>query len=82
MRPQSTLFDETMFRNISFGRPDFENVTKDEVMAACTMAALDETILVLPQRLDTPVGLGGKLISGGQLQKVEFSYHCLPYSVY
>lgn len=67
---QSALFDETVFRNISFGRKDYENVTKDEVVAACKMAALDKTVLELPDGLDTTVGLDWKRLSGGQLQRV------------
>lgn len=76
VRPQSALFDETVFRNISFGRADFENVTSVDVTEACKMAALDHDGAPETLGLDSTVGLGGKLISGGQLQRVGDSF-CL-----
>lgn len=68
---QSTLFNETMFRNISFGRRDYENVTKGPFLDACEMAALDMTATEFPRGPDTIVGAGGKQLSGGQLQRVR-----------
>jgi ATP-binding cassette subfamily B (MDR/TAP) protein 1 len=69
IQQQSTLFNETVFRNISFGREDYENVTQAQVMDVCRMAALEKTIKDLPRGLNTIVG--GKQLSGGELQRVR-----------
>jgi ATP-binding cassette subfamily B (MDR/TAP) protein 1 len=69
IQQQSTLFNETVFRNISFGREDYENVTQAQVMDVCRMAALEKTIKDLPHGLNTIVG--GKQLSGGELQRVR-----------
>lgn len=71
VQQQSTLFDETIFRNISFGRNDYENVTEEQVLDACKMAALERAITEFPHGLDTVVGIGGNQLSGGQLQRVR-----------
>ncbi|KAF8541001.1 P-loop containing nucleoside triphosphate hydrolase protein [Trichophaea hybrida] len=73
IQQQSTLFNETIFRNISFGRKDYENVTKEEVLDACKMAALRKAVTEFPHGLETVVGIGGKQLSGGQLQRVALA---------
>jgi ATP-binding cassette subfamily B (MDR/TAP) protein 1 len=74
---QSVLFNETLFRNIAFGRKDYQNVTEGEVLAACERCCLFETLVVLPNHLQTVVGVGGKQLSGGQLQRVRSYNICL-----
>ncbi|KAF8245217.1 P-loop containing nucleoside triphosphate hydrolase protein [Wilcoxina mikolae CBS 423.85] len=73
IQQQSTLFNETIFRNISFGRKDYENVTKEDVLDACKMAALGRTVTEFPHGLETVVGIGGKQLSGGELQRVALA---------
>lgn len=68
---QSTLFNEAIFRNISFGRRDYESVTKRPFLDACEMAALDMASAEFPRGPDTIVGAGGKQLSGGQLQRAR-----------
>lgn len=71
LQQQSVLFNETLFRNIAFGRTDYENVTFDDVLGACRMACLESTIHQLQSGLDTMVGVGGSQLSGGQRQRVS-----------
>ena len=72
VQAQSPLFNESVFRNISFGGRNHENVTKEDVLDACKVMALEKTIIDLPCGLDTIVGASGKQLSGGQMQRVSF----------
>jgi ATP-binding cassette subfamily B (MDR/TAP) protein 1 len=69
IQQQSTLFNETIFRNISFGCEDYEGVTQAQVMDVCRTVALENTIGGLLRGLDTTVD--GKQLSGGELQRVR-----------
>lgn len=70
VQQESVLFNETVFRNIAFGRRQHTLVSKDDVKMACQTAMLQQTIDDLPEGLDTMVGLGGNSLSGGQKQRV------------
>lgn len=70
VQQQSVLFNETVFKNIAFGRKDHSTVRKEEVKKAIDTALLNHTITELPQGLDTVVGVGGNALSGGQKQRV------------
>ncbi|KXV34074.1 ABC transporter permease [Gluconobacter thailandicus] len=65
----TTLFDLSLIENIWIGRPD---ASRDEVEAACRMAAVDFTDN-LPHGLETRVGPGGRRLSGGQRQRVALA---------
>ncbi|KAL1634321.1 ATP-dependent permease [Neofusicoccum ribis] len=69
----STLFEGTIFRNISYGHPDFDSVTLDDVKVAAEFALLTETINNMPDTWDTEVGAKGASMSGGQRQRVALA---------
>lgn len=73
VQQQSVLFDETIFKNIAFGRKDHNKVRKDEVKRSIETALLQGTIRDLPLGLDTVVGANGSAMSGGQKQRVAIA---------
>ncbi len=73
VQQQSILFNETLFRNIAFGRRDHKGVSKEEVRQACQAALLQPTINDLPDGLDTVVASGGQSMSGGQRQRIAIA---------
>lgn len=73
VQQQSVLFNETIFKNIAFGRRDYNRVTKEEVKRAIETAFLQYTLIDLPHGLDTLVGTGGSAMSGGQQQRVAIA---------
>jgi ABC-type phosphate transport system ATPase subunit len=70
VQQQSILFNETIFRNIAFGRRDHLRVTKEQVRVCVDLAHLQSTIKELPKGLETEVGSGGSALSGGQKQRI------------
>lgn len=73
VQQQSVLFNETIFKNIAFGRKDYHKVRKEEVKRSIETALLQHTIGGLPQGLDTIVGVNGSAMSGGQKQRVAIA---------
>jgi ATP-binding cassette subfamily B (MDR/TAP) protein 1 len=69
----SLLFNDTVFKNVAFGRHDLDNVTKDEVMEAIEFALLQLMITDMPEGLDTMVGYKGGAMSGGQRQRMALA---------
>ncbi|CZT18507.1 related to ABC a-pheromone efflux pump AtrD [Ramularia collo-cygni] len=69
----SMLFNDTIFRNIAFGRKDNEKVTRAEVMEAAEFALLQLMIGEMPDGLDTAVGFKGGSMSGGQRQRMALA---------
>jgi len=69
--PQDTvLFNDTIFYNINYGRPD---ATREEVHGAARAAQLHEFIESLPQKYETRVGERGLKLSGGEKQRVAIA---------
>ena len=69
--PQDTvLFNDTIFYNIRYGRPD---ATDEEVDAAARLAQIDEFIRALPDGYKTMVGERGLKLSGGEKQRVAIA---------
>lgn len=69
--PQETaLFNDTIGNNIAYARP---GSTREEVVAACKAAHLDELIDSLPDKYDTPVGERGVNLSGGEKQRIAIA---------
>lgn len=64
------LFDDTVFANIAYGRPD---AARDEVISAAKSAAAHEFIEKLPEGYDTIIGEGGLTLSGGQRQRLSIA---------
>jgi ATP-binding cassette, subfamily B (MDR/TAP), member 1 len=73
VQQESVLFNETMFRNIAFGRRPHTLVTKHEVKMACQTAMLQQTIRDLPEGLQTMICKSGNSLSGGQKQRVAIA---------
>jgi len=63
-----TLFNDTIFNNIAYGK-----YSDDEVRKVVTSAHMDEFIDNLPKGLDTLVGDQGILLSGGQRQRIAIA---------
>ncbi|KAI9371014.1 P-loop containing nucleoside triphosphate hydrolase protein [Aspergillus egyptiacus] len=70
---RSVLFNESIFKNIAFGRVNHEEVRKEQVEESIALAMLASTIENLPHGLDTLVGEGGDALSGGQKQRVAIA---------
>ncbi len=64
----SFLFADTIYKNISLGRPD---ATREEVIAAAKSAQCHDVIEKLPKGYDTLIGEGGVYLSGGEEQRVS-----------
>jgi ATP-binding cassette subfamily B (MDR/TAP) protein 1 len=69
----SLLFNDTIFRNIAFGRKDHADVTKAEVTEAAEFALLQLMISDMPDGLNTAVGFKGGSLSGGQRQRMALA---------
>ena len=69
--PQDTvLFNDSIYYNIAYGRPD---ASRDEVIEAARAAHILAFIEGLPQGWDTVVGERGLKLSGGEKQRVAIA---------
>jgi ATP-binding cassette subfamily B protein len=69
--PQDTvLFNDSVFYNIRYGRPD---ATREEVEEAARAAHIHDLIVSLPDGYDTEVGERGLKLSGGEKQRVAIA---------
>ena len=69
--PQDTvLFNDTIYYNIAYGRPD---ASREEVFEAARAAHIHDFIASLPQGYDSPVGERGLKLSGGEKQRVAIA---------
>lgn len=64
------LFNDTIFSNIAYGRPD---VSEDAVRSAANAACLSQFIDELPLGLHTIIGDRGVRLSGGQRQRIAIA---------
>lgn len=64
------LFHDTIYNNISMGRPD---ATREEVMEAAKKARCYDFIMALPDGFETVVGEGGESLSGGEKQRISIA---------
>lgn len=64
------LFQDTIYNNISMGRPD---AGREEVMEAAKKARCYDFIMDLPEGFDTMVGEGGASLSGGEQQRISIA---------
>jgi len=67
---ESTLFSDTMARNIAFGRP---GAGASEILDAALTAGLEADLAALPRGLETVIGERGTALSGGQKQRVALA---------
>ncbi|MDO8628414.1 MAG: ABC transporter ATP-binding protein [Nanoarchaeota archaeon] len=67
---ECVLFDDTIWNNIKFSRPE---ATTKEVWQAIKFAQLDKTIKNFPQKEKTIVGERGIRLSGGEKQRVSIA---------
>ncbi len=69
--PQDTvLFNDTIFYNIAYGRPD---AAREEVVDAARAAHIHDFIESVPEKYETRVGERGLKISGGEKQRVAIA---------
>ncbi|MDR2012596.1 MAG: ATP-binding cassette domain-containing protein, partial [Rhodanobacter sp.] len=69
--PQDTvLFNDTIYYNIAYGRPD---ASRDEIIAAAKAAHIHAFIESLPKGYETGVGERGLKLSGGEKQRVAIA---------
>ncbi len=66
-----TLFNDTIARNIAYGR--FDEVSEQELIAAAEAAHAMDFIRELPDGLNTFIGENGVLLSGGQRQRIAIA---------
>ena len=64
------LFDDTIYNNIHFGRPD---ATEGEVLDAAEKARVMDFAWEMPDGLKARVGEGGNQLSGGQKQRISIA---------
>ncbi|XP_078320541.1 ATP-dependent translocase ABCB1-like isoform X1 [Crassostrea virginica] len=67
---EPVLFATTIAENIRFGK---EDVTDEEIKAACVMANAHDFIDTLPDKYETLVGERGAQMSGGQKQRIAIA---------
>jgi subfamily B ATP-binding cassette protein MsbA len=67
---QVVLFNDTLANNIAYGR---EDIGRETIIRAATLAYADEFISQLPEGYDTLVGENGVLLSGGQRQRIAIA---------
>jgi ATP-binding cassette subfamily B protein len=69
--PQDTvLFNDTIFYNIAYGRPD---ASREEVIDAARAAHIHDFIESLPDKYEAAVGERGLKLSGGEKQRVAIA---------
>ena len=64
------LFQDTIYNNISMGRPD---ATENDVFEASKKARCYDFIMNLPDGFSTVVGEGGESLSGGEKQRISIA---------
>lgn len=67
---RNVLFNDTVARNIAYGRPD---VALEEIQRAAEAAYADEFIREMPEGYHTVIGEMGTRLSGGQAQRVAIA---------
>lgn len=64
------IFNDTIAKNVSFYTP---NVTQAQIENACKLAGLTDMIERLPNGLNEIVGESGRIVSGGQEQRIALA---------
>ena len=66
----TTLFDDTVFNNIKYARPD---ANKEDILEAAKLSMCDEFINNLENRFETMIGENGVKLSGGEKQRLSIA---------
>ncbi|KAH7179814.1 uncharacterized protein B0J16DRAFT_364351 [Fusarium flagelliforme] len=69
---EAVIFSSSMRDNIAVGVVGQE-VSDDEILAACRQANILDFVNSLPDGLASPVGTGGSMLSGGQKQRIAIA---------
>lgn len=64
------IFNDTVARNVAFYTP---NASNEEIENACNLAGLTNVINSLPNGLEESIGESGRLLSGGQEQRIALA---------
>jgi ATP-binding cassette subfamily B protein len=67
---ETELFNDTISNNIRIGRPE---ASIDNIINAAKKACIHQTIMLLPDGYDTILGVSGKLLSGGEKQRLAIA---------
>ena len=67
---ESILFNDSVFNNIAFGKPD---VTMEDVISAAKVANAHEFIMNMEEGYETNIGDRGGKLSGGQRQRISIA---------
>jgi subfamily B ATP-binding cassette protein MsbA len=67
---ETFLFDDTVFNNIAYGRPD---ISREAVERAAQMAIAADFIAALPDGYENHLGESGQRLSGGQRQRIAIA---------
>jgi subfamily B ATP-binding cassette protein MsbA len=67
---ETVLFDDTIARNIAYGRPD---APREAIEAAARAAHAHDFIQALPEGYQTTIGERGQRLSGGQRQRLAIA---------
>ncbi|KAJ5102917.1 hypothetical protein N7532_003446 [Penicillium argentinense] len=70
---EGTLFEGSVRFNVSLGSRPGTVVSDEEIIQACKLANIHETIMNLPQGYDTECGANGSKLSGGQKQRLAIA---------
>ena len=66
----TTLFDDTIFNNIMYAKPD---ANKEDVLEASRLSMSEDFIKKLDKGFDTIVGENGTRLSGGEKQRISIA---------
>tara|TARA_Y100000996_G_scaffold247048_1_gene194235 strand:- start:172 stop:1914 length:1743 start_codon:yes stop_codon:yes gene_type:complete len=66
----TTLFDDTVFNNIKYARPDAD---KEDILEAARLSMSDEFINNLENGYETMIGENGVKLSGGEKQRLSIA---------
>jgi len=66
----TTLFDDTVFNNIKYAKPD---ASKEDVLKAAKLSMCDEFINNLEHGFETMIGENGVTLSGGEKQRLSIA---------
>ena len=64
------IFNDTIANNVSFYTP---TATNDEIKEACNRAGLSKVVESLPNGLEQQIGESGRVLSGGQEQRIALA---------